>query len=121
MSKIIIIDDSEVSRFETRKTLEHGGYQVIEAVDGIDGYACVKKHPEAKLIICDMNMPKMDGISMCGKIRELPEINKIPIFMLTTESTPTVKQRGKEVGIVAWIIKPFVPDTLLSAIKKIIK
>jgi two-component system, chemotaxis family, chemotaxis protein CheY len=85
----------------------------------VNGLDVLSKNSDVALIICDVNMPNMDGITMCQKVHENPQTNKIPIFMLTTEASPEMKAKGKEAGVIAWITKPFVPDKLLAAINKV--
>ncbi len=120
LSKIIVIDDSETIRGQLRKDLEPAGFTVVEAVDGLDGLNVVKDNSDAKLIVCDVNMPKMDGVTLIQKLTS--EIaNKIPILMLTTESNDDMRAKGKANGVVAWVVKPYNPDKLVPAIKKIIE
>ncbi len=120
MPKILIVDDSETLRTQVRQILQEAGYQVIEGVDGLSGLEVLQENPDTHLIICDVNMPKMDGLTMCQRIHENQNLNKIPIFMMTTEANPDIKQRGKAAGVVAWVTKPFVEVKLMSAIKKVL-
>jgi two-component system chemotaxis response regulator CheY len=120
MAKILIIDDSETVRMEVRETLETGGHEVFEAIDGVEGLSQFKNIPGIQMAICDVNMPNMDGITMCGKVKEDESIAKIPIIMLTTESSPDLKARGKEAGVLAWMIKPFNGEKMLAAITKVL-
>lgn len=119
LPKVVIIDDSEVLRLQLRSLLEENGYEVLEAFDGMEGVDCVMKNPDAKLIICDVNMPRLDGLSMCEILHKDNKTNHIPIFMLTTEASLEMKARGKSVGVRAWLTKPFSPDRLISAVNKI--
>lgn len=120
MAKIIIIDDSETLRSQVRKALESAGHQIVEAVDGLDGFAKITENTDAKLVLCDVNMPNMDGLSMCQKVSKTPSLKAPPIFMLTTEANPEMKAKGKEAGVLAWITKPFDEKKLLSAVEKIV-
>jgi len=72
------------------------------------------------MIITDFNMPQMDGVTMASKVREIPELSKVPMLMLTTEATPDIKAAGKAAGILAWIVKPLVPSKVLPAIEKVL-
>ncbi len=119
MAKILIVDDSEALRTELRKDLESHGHIVSEGFDGLDGLAQLAKSENTELIICDVNMPRMDGFSMCAKVSEDAKNSNIKLFMLTTEASPGMKVRGKEVGVKAWITKPYALDKLLQAIDKI--
>lgn len=119
MSKtILIVDDSTTFRQVVRMALASAGYEVIEAHDG--------KHALSKLdgrkvhvIVSDVNMPVMDGINFAKQAKDLPAYKFTPIIMLTTESSDTRKQEGKSAGVKAWMVKPFKPDQLLTAIKKL--
>ncbi len=119
MAKILIIDDSEAIRIQLRKDLESKGHSVVEAVDGMDGLNQLQKATDTELIICDVNMPKMDGLTMIAKVNQQPQYSSIKIFMLTTEGSADMKTRGKEIGVKAWITKPYLAEKLLSAVEKI--
>lgn len=120
MSKVIIVDDSDTIRSQLRKDLESAGFAAVEAVDGLDGFNVVKDNSDAKLIVCDVNMPKMDGVTLVQKLKS-DLANKIPIVMLTTESNDEMRAKGKDNGVVAWVVKPYKADKLIPAIKKIIE
>lgn len=120
MAKILIVDDSETLRMELKGVLEGGGHTVVEGVDGADGLSKALANKDIQLIISDLNMPEVDGVTMCRNIREVPEFASTPIFMLTTESSPEMKAAGKSVGVMLWIIKPFAGDKVLGAITKVV-
>ncbi len=116
MAKLLIVDDSTMLRDMLNYALNEGGYtDVVEAVDGVDG---LKKAQENNfdLIISDVNMPNMDGLTLIKELRKLPMYTKKPILVLTTERSDEMKARGKEAGATGWIVKPFVPDQLLKAV-----
>ena len=117
---ILVVDDALTVRNLAQFALTKGGYVVIEAEDGITGLAAAKGN-KIDLIISDINMPNMNGLDMVRGIKADPKIKDIPIFMLTTEASMTSAQEGKELGVTAWIVKPFVPDKLLAAVNKILK
>lgn len=119
--KILIVDDSETVRVQLKKDLESQGYTVIEGVDGIDGLAKLSENPDVKLIITDVNMPKMDGLAMSKKIRDNGGTALPIIIVMTTEMDQTLKAKGKEAGVVAWVTKPYVADKLLQAVAKLAK
>jgi len=119
MIKILVVDDSETQRFELKKVLEGAGYNVLEGVNGVDGIEKLKANPDVALIICDVNMPEMDGLTMCLRIHETGQHKDLPIFMLTSEASAEQKQMAKQVGVRAWITKPFVPEKLLQAVQKV--
>ena len=118
--KLLIVDDSTMLRDMLSYALNEGGYNdVTEAVDGIDGLE-KSKSSEFDLVITDVNMPNMDGISLIRELRKLPDYKFIPILMLTTESGSEKKQEGRSAGATGWIVKPFNPEQLLATIKKVL-
>ena len=120
MGKILIIDDSQSTRMKLRTFLETCNHVCVEAGNGFEALERLKENQDYDLIICDVNMPEMDGLTMLGKVAENDTFNKIPIFMLTTESNADMKEKGKAVGVKAWVTKPFVPEKLLGAVKKVL-
>ncbi len=119
MPKVLVVDDSDNMRTFVKTTVEGAGHQVVEAVDGLDGLNKAKEHSDIGLVITDFNMPQMDGIAMTKAIHELAQYKTIPVLMLTTESSQSLKDMGKEAGVLAWVTKPFQPDRLVSVIGKI--
>jgi len=117
--KILIIDDSAVFRKVLNLQLKNAGYETTEANDGVEGLAKATS-ADFNLIICDVNMPNMDGLTFVGKVRANEKARFIPIIMLTTESQEEKKRKGLEAGAKAWLVKPFSPDQLLNAINKLI-
>ncbi len=120
MKTILTVDDSASLRQLLRVVLQGAGYEVLEAVDGVDGLSKLKGQ-ELGLILTDVNMPKMDGLEFTRQARALPQYKFTPIVLLTTESSAEKKQEGKAAGATAWIIKPFDPEQLLGVVKKVIR
>jgi two-component system chemotaxis response regulator CheY len=100
--------------------LKKNGLDVITAVDGKDGLLKMKADPDIKLVLSDVNMPNMDGLTMVEKIRSELGNSTVNIIMLTTESNPSMKERGKAAGIKGWIVKPFKGEAALETFKKLI-
>jgi CheY-like chemotaxis protein len=121
MAKVMVVDDSEHQRFQLKKDLETGGHIVIEAKDAFDGLEKLETNTDLNLIICDVNMPGMDGITMCSKIHETGKFPNLPIFMLTSEASAEIKKAAKQFGVRAWITKPHVAAKLLEAVDKVTK
>jgi two-component system chemotaxis response regulator CheY len=115
---IMIIDDSTSMRQMVRFTLTAGGYEVVEAGDGV---AALEKSKAQKvdLFITDLNMPNMDGIQLTRELRALAQYRFTPIVMLTTESQTEKKLAGKAAGATGWVIKPFQPEQILAVVKKV--
>ncbi len=120
MPLILTVDDSPSMRKMVSFTLAGAGYQVVEAVDGVDAFekALVQKFD---LVLTDQNMPRMDGLGLTRKLREHPQFKAVPILMLTTESSDLMKQAGRAAGATGWLVKPFDPARLIEVIKKVIK
>jgi two-component system chemotaxis response regulator CheY len=120
MSKtILIVDDSTTIRQTLGIALRSAGYAVVEAVDGKDA---LDKLDGSKfnLIITDVNMPNLDGISFVKSAKQIGSYKFTPIIMLTTEAEESKKMEGKAAGVRAWIVKPFQPPTLLDAVAKLV-
>jgi two-component system chemotaxis response regulator CheY len=117
---IMTVDDSASLRQMVSFVLRSGGYEVVEAVNGLDAFSKLKGH-ELHLILTDINMPEMDGLEFTRQLRAIPEYKFVPVVLLTTESHPEKKQQGKAAGATGWIVKPFSPDQLLAVVKKVIR
>ncbi|MBA1445544.1 MAG: response regulator [gamma proteobacterium endosymbiont of Lamellibrachia anaximandri] len=119
MASILAVDDSASMRQMVSFTLKGAGFDVVEAVDGVDALSKAKGQ-SFNLVITDVNMPNMDGISLIKELRGLPAFKFTPLLMLTTESGNDKKQQGKMAGATGWIVKPFNPDQLLATVKKVL-
>lgn len=119
MAKILVVDDSPTVRDEVAGFLRKHGMDVDTAVDGKDGLAKVRANAGVKLVISDVNMPNMDGLTMAEKIRGELGNKTVNIVMLTTESSPAMKDRGKAAGVKGWIVKPFKGEAVLDAFRKL--
>lgn len=117
MATILAVDDSASMRQMVSFTLKSAGHNVTEAEDGV---VALNKAKAASydLVITDVNMPNMDGITLIGELRKLPNFKFTPLLMLTTESASDKKMAGKSAGATGWIVKPFNPDQLLAVINK---
>ena len=118
--KILLVEDSEKYLTEMKGILEDQDYEVITATDGLKGLEALKDNNDLSLIISDLNMPNLDGLSMCEKIRT-DNIPSPPIMMVTTEGSLELKNRGKSVGVRYWLIKPVPGKMLLSMVEKAIQ
>lgn len=117
--KILTVDDSPSIRQMVTFILKSAGYSVTEASDGEAGVSKAKTE-QFDMIFTDQNMPKMDGLTLIRTLRALPQYEKTPILMLTTESGDSMKAQGREVGATGWLVKPFDPAKLLEVVKKVI-
>jgi two-component system, chemotaxis family, chemotaxis protein CheY len=120
MSKTILaVDDSASIRQMVAFTLKSSGYEVVEAVDGMDGLEKAKSKT-FNLILTDQNMPRMDGLNLIKSLRAMAQYKTTPILMLTTESSDAMKSQGKAAGATGWLVKPFDPQKLVDVVKKVI-
>ena len=116
---ILAVDDSASMRQMVRYTLEGAGYEVVQAADGVEALDLAKTRG-VDLVLTDVNMPRMDGITLVKELRGLDSYKFTPMLVLTTEAGPETKQRGKQAGATGWIVKPFNPDQLLATIARVL-
>jgi two-component system chemotaxis response regulator CheY len=116
---VLIVDDSSSLRQVVAITLKGAGYDVIEACDGKDALTKLNGQ-KIHLIISDVNMPNMDGITFVSEAKKLAAYKFTPIIMLTTEAGEAKKQAGQAAGARAWVVKPFQPAQMLGAVSKLI-
>lgn len=116
---ILTVDDSASIRLTTKIALTGAGYQVTEAVDGMDGLNKAKAG-SFDMIVTDLNMPNMNGLAMIEALRSSPAHTGIPIIFLTTESDADMKSRAKAAGATGWITKPFDPEQLVKIARKVL-
>ena len=119
MASILAVDDSASMRQMVTFALKSAGHEVVEACDGVDALKVAKTNT-VNLVITDVNMPNMDGISLIKELRGLPAYKFIPILMLTTESCADKKAEGKAAGATGWMVKPFNPEQLLMTVNKVL-
>jgi two-component system, chemotaxis family, chemotaxis protein CheY len=119
MAKILAVDDSAAMRQMVGITLSSAGHEVEQAADGCEA---LQKAEAAKydLVITDINMPRMDGITLVRELRGLESYKYVPLLVLTTEATTERKQAGKAAGATGWLVKPFDPERLLATINKVL-
>ena len=115
---ILAVDDSPSMRRMVAHVLRTGGYQVLEAEDGEDALRILRSQ-RVDAVLTDQNMPRMDGLALVRRLRSLEEYSRTPIMLLTTESSPEMKQKGREAGATGWMVKPFDPDRLLQMFAKL--
>ncbi|BEV08144.1 MULTISPECIES: response regulator [Methylophilus] len=116
---ILTVDDSGSLRQMVAFSLKAAGYDVVQAVDGQDGLNKAKEKT-VDLVLTDQNMPVMDGLTLITNLRTLASYQKVPILMLTTESSDEMKAKGKAAGANGWLVKPFDPKRLIEVVQKVI-
>jgi two-component system chemotaxis response regulator CheY len=118
MKKVMIVDDSRTVRQQVVAALSPAGFEVLEAQDGIEGLDRMKGTPDLSLIICDLNMPRMNGLEMLGVAKESGALS-VPVVMLTTEGRTDLIEKAKRAGARGWLVKPFKPDQLIAVARKL--
>lgn len=116
---ILIVDDSASMRQVVSIALSGAGYEVLQADDGTSALKLLDGR-KIHLIISDVNMPKMDGITLVKEVKKNNAYRFTPIIMLTTEGQEAKKQEGQRAGAKAWVVKPFKPDQMLAAVSKLV-
>jgi|SRR6056297_2616392 two-component system chemotaxis response regulator CheY len=116
---ILIVDDSASIRQVVSLTLKGAGFDVIEACDGRDALNKLNGQ-RVHLMISDVNMPNMDGLTFLREVKSRPEYKFTPVIMLTTESAEDKKMQGQAGGAKAWMVKPFQPQQMLAAVNKLV-
>lgn len=120
MKSVLVVDDSATVRQQVGNAIRDAGFAVAEAVDGFDGAEKISADRSIAMVICDINMPRMNGLDMLDKVKSDPRNASLPIVMLTTEGQPALIDRAKKAGAKGWIIKPFKPELLVAAVKKLV-
>lgn len=118
MAHILVVDDSNTMREIVSSFLTQNGFEVAVANDGRDGLAQLQKDPGIRLVVSDINMPNMDGLTMAEKIRKDLGNTAVRIVMLTTEDNASMRARGKEIGVTGWIVKPFRGESVLGPFRR---
>ncbi|WP_298377318.1 response regulator [Azospirillum sp.] len=116
--KVLTVDDSRTMRDMVSFTLRGAGYDVVEAPDGQAAMTAIAA-AKVDLVITDLNMPVMDGLTLIRKLRAIATHRSLPILMLTTEADEKKKAEGRAAGATGWIVKPFNPDKLISVVQKV--
>lgn len=117
MPTVLIIDDSETVREQVRYTLAAAGYDVLEAGDGLAGAEAIEQNTELALVVCDINMPALDGLEVLARVRD--RLVTLPVMMLTTEGDPELIRRAKLLGAKGWLTKPFRDEILVAAVNRL--
>jgi two-component system chemotaxis response regulator CheY len=119
-AKVLVVDDSRAIRQLVGTALLQAGYEVIEAEDGQQGLSTISRERDIAMVICDVNMPNMNGLEMLAAVKAEAINSALPVLMLTTEGKADLIQQAKRCGAKGWIVKPFKPDQLVAAVRKIV-
>jgi two-component system chemotaxis response regulator CheY len=116
---ILTVDDSRTMRDMLHMALTDAGFRVLQAVDGVEGLEMLDSQERPDVIITDINMPRLDGFGFIEGVRRDARHRATPILVLTTESDGAKKNRAREAGATGWIIKPFNPEKLVEAVRRV--
>lgn len=120
-TKVLVIDDSMMVRQQVKRALAaNEGFEIVEAQDGVDALEKANATCDIGLVICDVNMPRMDGLDFLAAFRADKRFVDVPVVMLTTEAHSDLVARSKALGAKGWIIKPFKPDLLAAATRRLV-
>jgi two-component system chemotaxis response regulator CheY len=117
--RILTVDDSASMRQMALFTLQGAGYEVLQACDGVEALE-IARSTTVELVLTDVHMPRMDGITLVRELRALPAYKFVPMLILTTESSQEKKMEGKAAGATGWLVKPFVPPQLIATVARVI-
>jgi two-component system chemotaxis response regulator CheY len=117
--KILVVDDSATVRQQVSLALTDAGFSVVEAADGSDGLAQMERNTDLAMVLCDVNMPRMNGIEMLEAMKASGGRPNLHVLMLTTEAAPALVDRAKKAGAKGWIVKPFKAELLVGAVRKL--
>lgn len=117
--RVLTVDDSKTMLQMLQFALKQGGFEVIQGENGQEGLDLLEANSNIDVIITDINMPVMDGITFIKELRKQPKNKAIPVLILTTESSQSKKEEGRSAGATGWIVKPFDPGKLLEVIRKV--
>ena len=119
MARVLVVDDSATVRQQVGLCLQQAGFDIVEAEDGAQGLDRIRKDGTIRMVICDVNMPNMNGIEMLEAVQRDGTRSNLPVVMLTTEGQPQLMDRAKKAGAKGWIVKPFKAPLLVAAVQKL--
>jgi two-component system chemotaxis response regulator CheY len=117
---ILVVDDSPTVRRQVQVALSDAGYSVVEATDGIDALEKLKGAGDIRLMVADVNMPRMNGLELLERVKQTNASPGLVVLMLTSDGQPSMIERARQAGASGWLVKPFKPELLLAAIKKLL-
>ncbi len=118
MRKVLVVDDSQSVRNELADLLENEGFEVLEAADATEAFACLSRHRDISLMVLDVNMPGMSGIDALEQIRREGD-SDLPVLMLTTEAERSLIDRAKQAGAKGWLLKPIKGQLLVATVSRL--
>ena len=119
-AKVLVVDDSKFVRSQVGRALPAAAFVIVEAGDGMEALEKLAQHADVCLVVCDVNMPRMDGLQFLEALRKQPAWKTLPVVMCTTEAHPDMVTTAATFGAKGWIVKPFKPETLLATVHKLL-
>ena len=119
MKKVLVVDDSQSIRNEVSDALGAAGFNVLQAADATEAFACLAKHPDISMVVLDVNMPGMSGIDVLERMQLERTDQTPPVLMLTTEAERSLVERAKKAGAKGWLLKPVKPPLLVSTVTRL--
>lgn len=116
---VMVVDDSATVRFQVRAALAEAGFEVVEAVDGADALEKLVRGPLPRILVCDVNMPNMNGLELLEEMHGVAAYEEVSVVMLTTEGQPDLIRKARRLGAKGWLVKPFRADLLLDAVVRL--
>jgi two-component system chemotaxis response regulator CheY len=118
--RILVVDDSATVRQQISRALEQADYAVVEAEDGAEGLRKAETTSELQMVLCDVNMPVLDGLGMLAGLHEKGLVSRFPVVMLTSEVQPALMARARRLGAKAWMVKPVSAEALVATVNKLL-
>jgi two-component system, chemotaxis family, chemotaxis protein CheY len=118
--RILVVDDSTTVRQQISRALERADYTVLEAEDGAEGLRKAEETSDLRMVVCDVNMPVLDGLGMLAGLQEKGLVSRFPVVMLTSEVQPSLMVRARQLGAKAWVVKPVSAEALVATVKKLL-
>ena len=119
--KILIVDDSAAMRGQIHDVLAGAGFDCVEAADGMEGLQAIASRSDLAAVLCDINMPRMNGLQMLEFVKSKGHLAALPIIVLTTEGQVRLVEQAKRAGAKGWVVKPFKAELLIAAVHKVME
>lgn len=117
---VLVVDDSAMIRMQVKRALTGAGFAVVDAVDGQDAMDKLAAGTSPSMVVCDVNMPRMNGLEFLQEMRGHGGFNSVPVVMLTTEGQPELIRQARLLGAKGWLIKPFQPELLIATVSRLL-
>ncbi len=120
MAQVLVVDDAEIIRAEVANLLRGQGYDVADAENGVKALEYLRQDPDVQLLLTDLNMPEMDGVTLVENVRNTLHNTDVKVLIVTTETSAELKQRCKPLKIMGWVIKPIQPNAFTTVVERLV-